>query len=151
IFRHSSQPAIGSGSAVTVIWSRWPHVVDIGPPSWSCQTNATGDTTLSAASRPARAESGARARCSRLTDARGCPILRRRPLPPDLPRGGTMATATTEPIAISEHEAEQVERANATSSTPVVFVHGLWLLPSSWDRWAALFEEAGYVALAPGW
>jgi non-heme chloroperoxidase len=32
-----------------------------------------------------------------------------------------------------------------------VFVHGLWLLPSSWDRWAALFEEAGYVALTPGW
>jgi pimeloyl-ACP methyl ester carboxylesterase len=24
-------------------------------------------------------------------------------------------------------------------------------LPSSWDRWATLFEEAGYVALAPGW
>ena len=34
------------------------------------------------------------------------------------------------------HDAEQVERANATGRTPVVFVHGLWLLPSSWDRWA---------------
>jgi non-heme chloroperoxidase len=33
----------------------------------------------------------------------------------------------------------------------VVFVHGLWLLPSSWDRWSALFEKAGYTALAPGW
>jgi pimeloyl-ACP methyl ester carboxylesterase len=33
----------------------------------------------------------------------------------------------------------------------VLFVHGLWLLPSSWDRWAAVFEEAGYTALAPGW
>jgi pimeloyl-ACP methyl ester carboxylesterase len=33
----------------------------------------------------------------------------------------------------------------------VVFVHGLWLLPSSWDRWAATFEEAGYAALTPGW
>jgi pimeloyl-ACP methyl ester carboxylesterase len=30
-------------------------------------------------------------------------------------------------------------------------VHGLWLLPSSWDRWAALFEENGYTALTPGW
>jgi non-heme chloroperoxidase len=30
-------------------------------------------------------------------------------------------------------------------------VHGLWLLPSSWDRWAAVFEEAGYTALTPGW
>jgi pimeloyl-ACP methyl ester carboxylesterase len=33
----------------------------------------------------------------------------------------------------------------------VVFVHGLWLLPNSWDRWAALFEENGFVALTPGW
>lgn len=46
---------------------------------------------------------------------------------------------------------EQVERANASGRTPVVFIHGLWLLPSSWDRWAALFDEAGYSSLAPGW
>jgi non-heme chloroperoxidase len=52
---------------------------------------------------------------------------------------------------IIEHEARQVERANATGRQPVVFVHGLWLLPSSWDRWAAVFEEAGYTALTPGW
>lgn len=52
---------------------------------------------------------------------------------------------------ITEHEAEQVEAANASGRPPVVFVHGLWLLPSSWDRWAALFEEAGYTALTPGW
>src|SRR5205807_2579837 len=49
------------------------------------------------------------------------------------------------------HEAEEVERANATRRTPVVFIHGLWLLPSSWDRWTVLFEEAGYVPLTPGW
>jgi non-heme chloroperoxidase len=47
--------------------------------------------------------------------------------------------------------AEQVERCNETGRTPAVFVHGLWLLPSSWDRWAAAFEEAGYSALTPGW
>src|SRR5260221_7434879 len=46
---------------------------------------------------------------------------------------------------------EQVERANATGKTPVVFIHGLWLLASSWDRWGAVFEEAGYVAVTPGW
>jgi non-heme chloroperoxidase len=63
----------------------------------------------------------------------------------------TMSATTAEPATIGEHEAEQVRRANATTSTPVVFVHGLWLLPSSWDRWAALFEEAGYVAVQPGW
>jgi non-heme chloroperoxidase len=56
-----------------------------------------------------------------------------------------------QPMAITEHEAIQVDRANTTGLQPVVFVHGLWLLPSSWDRWAALFEEAGYTALTPGW
>ena len=54
-------------------------------------------------------------------------------------------------ITVTDHEAGQVDRANATGLQPVVFVHGLWLLPSSWDRWATLFEEAGYVALTPGW
>jgi pimeloyl-ACP methyl ester carboxylesterase len=48
-------------------------------------------------------------------------------------------------------EREQIERANGTGRIPVVFVHGLWLLPSSWDRWAQVFEEAGYAALTPGW
>ena len=55
------------------------------------------------------------------------------------------------PATITEHEMQQVERANKTGKQPVVFVHGLWLLPSSWDRWAALFEEAGFTALTPGW
>ena len=59
--------------------------------------------------------------------------------------------STTTPPTISERELEQVERANATTATPVAFIHGLWLLPSSWDRWAALFEEVGYVALTPDW
>ena len=64
------------------------------------------------------------------------------------------ATSTTPPAgvtSITDHEAQQVERANKTGLTPVVFVHGLWLLPSSWDRWATLFEEAGLTALTPGW
>jgi pimeloyl-ACP methyl ester carboxylesterase len=52
---------------------------------------------------------------------------------------------------LSEHETAQVERANAFGLTPVMFLHGLWLLPSSWDRWAEMFETAGYVALTPGW
>ncbi|HEV7585599.1 MAG TPA: alpha/beta hydrolase [Solirubrobacteraceae bacterium] len=52
---------------------------------------------------------------------------------------------------ITDYESEQVERANATGRTPVVFIHGLWLLPSSWERWASLFEESGYTALTPGW
>ncbi|MFL6235274.1 MAG: alpha/beta hydrolase [Thermoanaerobaculia bacterium] len=54
-------------------------------------------------------------------------------------------------LTITEHEKQQVEAANATGRQPVVFVHGLWLLPSSWDRWAKVFEEAGFTALTPGW
>ena len=52
---------------------------------------------------------------------------------------------------ITEHETSQLERANASGRTPVVFVHGLWLLPTSWDRWAGMFEDAGYTTLTPGW
>ena len=52
---------------------------------------------------------------------------------------------------ITEDETRQVDRANASGLTPVMFVHGLFLLPSSWDRWAERFEAAGYVALTPGW
>jgi len=62
----------------------------------------------------------------------------------------TSAAAGT-PATITEHELAQCEQANATGRPPVVFVHGLWLLPSSWDRWAELFEEAGYTTLTPGW
>jgi len=52
---------------------------------------------------------------------------------------------------ITSHEADQVRTANESDNPPVVFVHGLWLLPNSWDRWRDLFESAGYSAVAPGW
>jgi len=52
---------------------------------------------------------------------------------------------------ITQFEAEQIQKANETGLVPVVFVHGLWLLPSSWDRWRTIFEEVGYATLAPGW
>jgi non-heme chloroperoxidase len=54
-------------------------------------------------------------------------------------------------VTITEHEAEQVAKANASERTPVVFIHGLWLLGSSWDRWSEHFEAEGYAALSPGW
>ena len=49
------------------------------------------------------------------------------------------------------HEQQEIDRANAEGKQPVMFVHGLWLLASSWDRWRAFFEEHGYTTLAPGW
>ena len=60
-------------------------------------------------------------------------------------------SAPSETAATTESEATQIERANASSGTPVVFIHGLWLLPSSWAPWAGHFEENGFVALSPGW
>jgi non-heme chloroperoxidase len=52
---------------------------------------------------------------------------------------------------ISEREAGQIEAANAGGRTPVVFIHGLWLLASSWQRWADLFEEGGYAPVLAEW
>ena len=52
---------------------------------------------------------------------------------------------------LTTHEQQEIDRANTEGKQPVVFVHGLWLLSSSWDRWRALFEEQGYTTLAPGW
>jgi non-heme chloroperoxidase len=52
---------------------------------------------------------------------------------------------------LAASEAEQIGQANRSTRPLVVFVHGLWLLPTSWDRWRALFEESGYTTLAPGW
>jgi non-heme chloroperoxidase len=52
---------------------------------------------------------------------------------------------------VAAEERSEIDSANASGKTPVVFIHGLWLLPSSWDRWAAVFADAGYAPLTPGW
>jgi non-heme chloroperoxidase len=52
---------------------------------------------------------------------------------------------------ISEREHREIEAANAPGNTPVVFIHGLWLLPSSWASWADFFKQAGYAPLTPNW
>jgi len=53
--------------------------------------------------------------------------------------------STDKPVGamlITEHEAGQIGRTNASWRTPAIFIHGLWLLSNSWDRWADLFETA---------
>jgi pimeloyl-ACP methyl ester carboxylesterase len=55
------------------------------------------------------------------------------------------------PVPVTERERSQVDAANASGKTPVVFVHGLWLLASSWDRWAERFHQEGFATLTPGW
>src|SRR5262249_17178163 len=45
----------------------------------------------------------------------------------------------------------EIQAANASGKTLVVFIHGLWLLPSSWANWADFFTQAGYASLTPDW
>jgi non-heme chloroperoxidase len=59
--------------------------------------------------------------------------------------------SATGAAAMTGNEFEQIQRANDIGLQPVVFVHGLWLLPNGWERWAAFFESVGYVAVVPGW
>jgi non-heme chloroperoxidase len=54
-------------------------------------------------------------------------------------------------MGITRREAHEIAAANASGRPVVVFIHGLWLLPSSWDRWREFFEEAGYATIAPSW
>jgi pimeloyl-ACP methyl ester carboxylesterase len=60
-------------------------------------------------------------------------------------------TAKHAKVSISGRERREIEAANASGKTPVVFIHGLWLLASSWANWADLFERAGYAPLTPDW
>ena len=53
--------------------------------------------------------------------------------------------------SISERESREIEAANDSGATPVVFIHGLWLLPSSWSNWANFFAHEGYAPLTPDW
>jgi pimeloyl-ACP methyl ester carboxylesterase len=76
------------------------------------------------------------------------------PTPNSQPEAGRVTRANTATAPISERENREIEAANASDSTPVVFVHGLWLLPSSWATWATwadLFKQAGYAPLTPDW
>src|SRR5260370_26885532 len=52
---------------------------------------------------------------------------------------------------ITDNEERQINKANRSGRSPVVFVHGLWLLPNSWDRWRTLFEDANYSTIAAQW
>jgi pimeloyl-ACP methyl ester carboxylesterase len=60
-------------------------------------------------------------------------------------------TAQSDMTSISERETREIEEANASGNTPVVFIHGLWLLPSSWANWVDFFKQAGYAPLTPDW
>jgi non-heme chloroperoxidase len=43
------------------------------------------------------------------------------------------------------------EQQMSQPGNAVLFVHGLWLHPTSWGPWEEFFREAGHAPLAPGW
>lgn len=61
------------------------------------------------------------------------------------------ASTVPSSASITPHELQQIARANETGRLPVVFVHGLWLMQSSWQPWVEYFESAGFACLNPGW
>ncbi len=54
-------------------------------------------------------------------------------------------------MTLTDREQRQVVEANDSGKTPVVFIHGLWLLSNSWGEWASHFSAAGFVPVTPGW
>jgi non-heme chloroperoxidase len=54
-------------------------------------------------------------------------------------------------MTLTDIEQREIAAANESGRTPVVFVHGLWLLSSSWRPWRDLFEDQGYATIAPTW
>ena len=71
--------------------------------------------------------------------------------PIDQQRLGQATSANATAASISDREKREIDAANASGRTPVVFIHGLWLLASSWAKWAEFFERAGYAPLTPDW
>jgi non-heme chloroperoxidase len=62
-----------------------------------------------------------------------------------------MSRAANTESRLTPSELEEVDQANASGRQPVVFVHGLSLLSSSWDRCRRVFEDSGYATVAPAW
>jgi pimeloyl-ACP methyl ester carboxylesterase len=52
---------------------------------------------------------------------------------------------------LTEREVAEIETANASGKPTVVFIHGLWLLASSWHNWVDLFEQAGFACVSANW
>lgn len=52
---------------------------------------------------------------------------------------------------LTDHELDEITRVNDSKKQPVLFVHGLWMLPASWRNWEELFATHGFVTLSANW
>ena len=57
---------------------------------------------------------------------------------------------TAQPLG-AELSSAAIEKLNLSRRRPMLFIHGLWLLPSSWARWCTFFEDQGFSTFAPSW
>ena len=39
----------------------------------------------------------------------------------------------------------------STAPETIVFIHGLWMTPRSWEHWATRYQERGHTVIAPAW
>jgi Alpha/beta hydrolase family len=39
----------------------------------------------------------------------------------------------------------------STGADTIVFIHGLWMTPRSWEQWIERAEGRGYTTIAPAW
>jgi pimeloyl-ACP methyl ester carboxylesterase len=54
-------------------------------------------------------------------------------------------------MSVTAREFNQITAANTSGRQPIVLVHGLWCLASSWRNWQAFLEDRGYAVVAVDW
>ena len=47
--------------------------------------------------------------------------------------------------------AQPYRHAMTDAIDTILFIHGLWMTPRSWEQWAARYASRGYKVLAPAW
>lgn len=62
---------------------------------------------------------------------------------------GCVLTGCTQPAVMQSPRRAGVAKVEKTQT--VVFIHGMFLTPISWDGWSRHFQAQGYKTLAPAW
>lgn len=54
-------------------------------------------------------------------------------------------------MTLTSRESAEVAAANAAVRTPILLIHGLWMLAGGWEPWRGLLEHEGYAVVAADW
>lgn len=63
----------------------------------------------------------------------------------------TLALAACTSVLPNEDRIAPKVSAVKVDAKEVMFIHGMFVTPSSWDQWRPMFEKAGYTVTAPAW